>query len=323
MIVYFFPRIAIDKLVVFLAVDKRAHEALPFEKARLIVRFFYYHLIFLSFLLMLWTDSYAQRPNFSPVWSLAWTDWLSAPIAINAIRFFFLASALVGGWWHDHWMGRLVAFTGVFQFHAMVNSFGITNHQWLPWLYASFLFLFLPDARAGREASYEERKKFLFIVWGAQAVFLSTYFLSGFGKIYWSFWAEVQGDVSALAPSALARHIITELSRVKAIGIFGSFFAQYPLAGWPLSLGAVYLQFFSLWAAFRPALHKLWAFGLVMFHIGSYLIMNIVFFEPVVLLLILLASSPLENPRQTWRDTARDLPLFGWIFRVLMKPVPF
>lgn len=305
----------VKKLTALLGIDELAADDAASEKTKLIIRFFYFHLVFLSFLMLLWSASYAGRQNFDPVWPMFWARFVDAATAVNITRYFFVGSTLFGAWFYHRWIGRFAAFLGILEFHAMTNSFGIENHQWLPWLYAAFLFLFLPCIMGNAQESREERRELLMIFWGAQAAFFATYFLSGFGKVYWSFYAAAQGGLSAFVPDALARHIAAELSRIHSVGAFGSFFVEHPLLGWPLTLGVIYFQFFALWAAFRPSLHRLWAFALVCFHLGTYLIMNIVFFEPVVLLLVFFADSPFRRPKHTWRVTLRDLPLFGWVLR--------
>ena len=90
------PRMIADKLAAMLRLDELASQERSYEHARLIIRFFYFHLVFLSFLMLLWTGTYAGRQNFDPVWSIAWARYVAPPVAIHAIRYFFAASVFIG-----------------------------------------------------------------------------------------------------------------------------------------------------------------------------------------------------------------------------------
>jgi len=48
----------------------------------------------------------------------------------------------------------------IFQVHALLSSFVQVDHHWYPWLYVSFLLIFLPDIFIKKEQSLEERKNF-------------------------------------------------------------------------------------------------------------------------------------------------------------------
>ncbi|MCP6719988.1 MAG: hypothetical protein KJI72_01500 [Patescibacteria group bacterium] len=287
------------------------------EKAKTITRFLYYFLAFRSLSILFGRGQYAsQEGNFSPIWSIKWAELLNFPDVINIIVFFFLISAFVGALFNQLRVGRVIAFLGVFQLHAFLSSFIQVDHQWYPWLYVTFLLIFLPDAPA-QEYSFEKRKKFLLVFFGAQAAIFTIYSMAGFGKTYGAIEQFLQGGVHAFAPEALALHIAHWLVANNSTSLVGSFIIAHPLVGWPFFVGSIYLLLFSLWAVFKPSLHRLWAFGLLLYHIGVYAAMNISFLGSPLLLLLLFFDSPFKKRGVKWKEIILDLPLFGWLLRRL------
>lgn len=80
--------------------------------------------------------------------------------------------------------------------------------------------------------------------------------------------------------------------------------------------GSLYLELFAFIAVFRPRLHRPWALGLILFHVGSGLVLGIGFPNHVLLLGICGLASPFAAETQRWGETLSDLPLFGDLFRL-------
>lgn len=293
-----------------------------FWKARNIVQYFYYHLAFLAVLFLPWWDNFLTRANFSPLWPIAWAGYTTFPAAVNIVRVTFLIGTFAGAFFYRHRLGRIAAFLGIVQFHTLESSFGQPNHQWYPWLYIALLFLFLPDAWGGRGQTREDRKKFLIIFWGAQALFLLTYSMAGLGKFWGALQQFAASQPNAFSPNAFALQIADWSTLMQSRPLLAPFFVAHPLAGWPLYLGALYLQLFAVAAAFRPAIAKLWALGLILFHIGTYLTMDIYFLPPILLLLLLFFDSPFRDPRTAWRNVLFDLPLIGSVIKLSARGIP-
>jgi polyhydroxybutyrate depolymerase len=89
---------------------------------------------------------------------------------------------------------------------------------------------------------------------------------------------------------------------------------------WPFFAGAVYLLFFSIIVAFRPTLHRLWAFGIIMFHVGNYLVINIGFNAHDFLISLLLILSPFAPAKVGFWEIVRDLPIIDFFIRNKGKP---
>ena len=92
----------------------------------------------------------------------------------------------------------------------------------------------------------------------------------------------------------------------------GTFIVTYPLVGWLLYLGAIYLQLFAVVAAFRPALHRVWGMVLIGFHLMSALTFAIGFPRNVLLLALFLVGSPFVEGKPSWRTVLTQLPVIGW-----------
>lgn len=294
------------------------NEGEAFAKAAHITQYFYYVLLFAAiFTLPMW-DFAVQRRDFSPVWSMAWTSLVDYETAVNIIRFLFLGTALVGAFWWKHRVARLLAFLGILQFHAFESSFAGINHQWYLWVYAALLFVFLPDPKEKTEP--KDRKLFLLVFWGTQVFILLTYTMSGLGKLLGALGQMLEGQAHAFLPQAFSLHIAYWMNAIQSTTLLGPFVVEHPFIVWPFFVASMYVLAFSLWAAFKPSLHKLWAFFLILFHIGTFLTMKILFVPPALLLTILFFDSPFANPKTDWRKTLSDIPLAGWLLdRVLSK----
>jgi hypothetical protein len=77
----------------------------------------------------------------------------------------------------------------------------------------------------------------------------------------------------------------------------------------------MYLETFSVIAAFRPRLHRLWGLGLIAFHFGTQLVMGFTFAPNIVLVGLLLVCSPFAPDRVKVKETVLDLPILYFISR--------
>jgi hypothetical protein len=252
--------------------------------------------------------------GYSPPWPLSWATYLSLSreATINILRFFFVAATIIGSFTYRRFLGRLLVFLGVWQIHAVLSSFYSPNHQWYPWLYTSFIFLFLPDIWK-RIGDRDANKKFLLMIWCAQALILLTYTLSGFWKFAFLFLQVMNGEVHGFAIDGFAYQIASWLPRLDYKVILGEFIIDHPVIGWPIYVGSYFLEFFALWAAVRPSLQKLWATGLVIFHFGTIVVMGIQFMPSILILIILFFNSPFTPHEFSIKKVIYDLPIVGQI----------
>ena len=80
-------------------------------------------------------------------------------------------------------------------------------------------------------------------------------------------------------------------------------------------LACVYLELFAFWAAFRPSLHRWWAAGLILFHVGVYLLMSIAFSQAVLLVGLLFLASPFRGEEPVRGVVVKQLPVLSWLLR--------
>ena len=255
------------------------------------------------------------RATLTPLWPVSWLRLVDLRSGVLAILIFYLCGALVGAIFPTKRWARVLTFLGVFEFSAFENSFGKINHSMHLWVLTAFVLIFLPRIDRANVASRNLRQRFLIIFWGCQAILLLAYSMSGLGKLLGGFYQLFIGQTHIFLPGAFSMVVAERLQQTHSVSLLGPWLIAHPLAGWPFILADLYLQFFSFWAAFRPALHRFWAIALILFHIGSYLFMAINFAPMALLVAILLLNSPFVRAIDGWRQVLHDLPLFGILFR--------
>ena len=294
--------------LLFNFIQNYAKQEVPFIQAKNIVRIFYCFLLFAAVWHIEWTAKILSLNLTSNdaelLWPVAWAKLLSFPFAIKIILLFFIASSLLAALKPWNQWTRSLACISTLTFVALFNSFGKIYHFYHLLVLVSFLLIFLP-----RKTS--DRQKTLLIILGCQAIIFLTYTLAGVGKLLGIAWRVSQGRVSLLDTSALARHISHKIVAQNIPSILGDWFIQHQFIGWVLLLGSVYLLVFSFWAAFKPSLHKLWAAGLILFHIAIFLTMYINFSYNILLLALFFFNSPFYE--HNWEQTLKDLPIIGYL----------
>ena len=297
-------------------------QAWRFTAAQTLVRAFYVFLLYLAIQqvteLAVLTD---QRLDL-PVWPVAWLGRSGAlfPAGVKALFFCYLGSnvlaAALPGWRSL----RIAAFLGLLEYVALKNSFGKINHSFhLPLLVAGLL-VFLPagwDARAAG-VGRATRQGTLLVFWLCQAGVLLSYTMSGLGKLGGAVYQLARGQPSAFAPGALGAHIALRLFQTHSQSELGAWIIHHPWLTWPGLPGAIYLELFSFWIAFRPALQRPWAAGLILFHLGTFFTMTITFPQSSFLLALLFFPSPFAPARfPGWQTLLFQLPLAGEVSKML------
>ncbi|MEM7331235.1 MAG: hypothetical protein AAF490_04015 [Chloroflexota bacterium] len=286
-----------------------AHQA-----AALIVRLYY------AFIIFLFSDDYMRKveewvlldaSDLLLLWPVGWVTWVGVDTAVYAISLLLIGGAVLSLLWPEKRPFRLAAFVGLFLIMAIENSFGKINHSMHAWLAVGFCFIFLPT---GKPVNRVQRVTYLTTFWYAQALMLWFYSMSGIWKVNQGFAQLFAGEISAFHPYAMAQQIANRLLQDNSTSILGPFIVENPLIGWPVYLSALYLEFFSFVAAFRPALHRFWGLSLALFHLGTFLTMSIQFNQNILLLGLILMASPFHPASWRWQDTIRDLPILGWVY---------
>ena len=278
-----------------------------------------YYLVFLYIsvsTLPLW-NQYRARPVIAPQWPAKWIEVASGNVAslpqiLTVLEILFLAAAATVALLPGLRIARILATVGLLEFVAVDNSYGQITHYWHAWLLSSLMLIFLPNGWQSAERDPKKQREALSTIWGAQTVVLLSYSMSGLWKLVFGLGQLSFGLANAFSPTALARHIAEQFIESGDMGILGHLVIAHYWLGWPLFLGAMYLELFAIYAAFRPSLLVVWGLGLITFHAMVYLTMAINFSYAALLLVVVVASSPFRPAQFSWRATLGDLPLFGW-----------
>lgn len=299
------------------AIEAYAHDDRALEKALALVPYLYFFLLYKAFSLAAqwkFSPSYSAD-RFHPIWPVAWLSYFDFAQAVIIIPGLFLLGMTLASFFFSHRIARIFAFLTLFQYHAFVSSFGAPDHTIFVWIYPLLFLIFLPDLWKKEKPTFLEKKKFLVGFLGVQIYIGVIYSLAGLGKVVRGLEQLLAGQANFLSPDAFALHIANWLPNLGSESLLGPFIIWHPLVGWPLFLGMLYFQVFTLFAIFRPALHWLWGIFLILFYIFNFLTMDIVFVDTFFLIAALLLNSPFSPPRVSLRDTLCDLPIFGIAFR--------
>jgi len=252
-------------------------------------------------------------------WVVAWM-----PDAMTGGTFAVVISLVAGAlglfFSHHRWV-RVLVFVALVQAIGFRYSFGGLNHGFHFWIWVAFCLCFLPDGR--RETvthSYAQRYHYLTVFWLAMAILALFYSLSGFWKVAAGVEALLNGNINSFSPMALATLVADKLQQSGENTLLGEVLLDWPWLGWPAHLWVIYVELFALVAVFRPRLHQLWGGMLIAFHLGTFLLMGIVFGKHVLLLTLFYLWSPFA-PAFEWRRVLASVPLLGWMFPLPHKVV--
>ncbi len=293
-----------------------------FEKAKMLIPFFYYFLFFIAFTHLEGLNALiaAGAADFIPRSPLFWAPYVDYSAVVTVVFLGWTLTALLASLLPYARAARILAFVGFFEYHAFASSFGGPNHQWDHWLWISFILIFLPALT--REPSSDTRRTFSLVFWGAQAFLLLTYTMAGIGKLTYAFIQFSQGQAHAFSPDAGALYAATQLNLMHETVPLADIIISNPWLAWIPFLCLLELQTFALVVAFRPQLHRMWGLGLILFHIGTFLTMRAVFTAPSGLLLLFLLASPFAPEKQKLGETLSAIPLFGHIYKYVTKKIP-
>lgn len=257
-----------------------------------------------------------KSAELRPVFSLFWASSFPYPVVLDIVKYFFLIAVLVGAAFYKYWWGRFIAFLGVWQLTSLVASFhqAFFYYLWQPWLFASFLFIFLPkieiDAAKYAQAA---RKRILLIVWGVLALYLLNFTNITISRIVGAVLQTLRGETTVFSPLGYATQLAEYNLRLPEITPFSKYFIENPMIGWPMFMFGLYVFLFSFWAAIRPNLIRLWGFLLFFIETASYLVTTIAFYWTIVFLVLLLFDTPFVKKSPSWREVVTQIPIFGFL----------
>lgn len=294
-----------------------------FAATQTLIQTFYY---FCLYLVATRLPDFLHAPSPQPsllLWPVCWLNWVNPiEVGVDAIFVFFVISTLLAAIYPASRTVRIATFVSWLEYVALENSIPKIGHSLHLIVVISFLFIFLPRGwqLPARLTSRLVRQQTVLTFWSCQAFILLTYTMSGLAKVGGAFYQIAMGQPNAFLPEALARHVAERLWQTDSSSLFGNLIIAHPNFGWPLFIGTLYVQFFSLWIAFRPSLQAFWAIALICFHLSSYFFMTINFPQNCFLLALFFFHSPFvsQTPFLTKTKVSQifcDLPFFGLLFK--------
>jgi hypothetical protein len=283
----------------------------PFFLAQTAVRVYYFFLLHSAVLLFFqWDTGIGPQTGISFIWPIFWLKFINFPFGLALIKISFIVSSILASFIPQSRLVRIVSFVTLMEFVALYFSVLQLDVDWFTMLLASFFLIFLPDNWSNpTEYPEKEKKKFLLVFWGTQAITLLTYSMAGIGKLVGAYGQILGGQSNAFDPKAGALHIADRLIVTNSTSPLGPWGVENYLILWPFFVGSIYLLLFSFVIAFRPSLHRLWALGLILFHTGNYLVINIGFNAHDFLLSLLLILSPFAPWKVNLKEAFMKLPL--------------
>ena len=283
-----------------------------FVRAQSVISAYYAVLLFLSVNNLYSWQTYLTATDLAPRWPVFWLRYVDTDVGISWILWLHLFGGLVAVTLARFRLVRILVFVSLLEFLALKYSFGPINHGDHLSILIGFVLIFLPPGwRASARTSREVRAATLLVFSGCQALIMLTYSMAGFWKISGVVRQVIMGEVHALAPKGLAQQVAAKLLSVESTTPLGPWLIEHYAIGWLLMVGTLYLQFFALWAAFRPSLHQCWALALILFHVASHLTIGVGFAQNTLWLALFFLLSPFRPQSFEWRRTSRDLPVVG------------
>ena len=203
----------------------------------------------------------------------------------------------MAGSWPRQQSFRILVFIALFLTNAVTNSAGATTHLYQFWLWSAFVLATVPG-QFPRVTEHRFRQNLIWGWWGAQSIVLMFYGLSGFWKTEGLIEQLFKGEPNLLSNSGISYHLASEMIRTGSQPLLGRWLLQFQSFSPLLAIGVIVLQLSCFAAIFRPGwLTRALGIGLILFHVGTYLFLAITYPTNVVLVGILLATSPFSKGR--------------------------
>jgi len=292
-----------------------------YGRAQLMVKFYYLASIYFACATIVDIHETArQTPSWDFLWPVGWLAHSPVDIAtaIDCLALLWLLACLLCLQF-DRWFFRALFAIAALQVGAASNSFGGMNHAYHAWFWIGFCLIFLPDA-VGRTGPRAAKMGYLTVIATCQALLLSFYSLAGLWKILGGIFALLAGREGNFSPNGLSLTLADRILQTGTSPLLGRVVIEHTWLSQPMFLAVIYIQFVAVIAAFRPRLHACWGYFIIAFHIGTWLLMEILFIQHVVLLALFLVMSPFAPQTLTLREIAADLPALGRLARRLVPP---
>lgn len=253
--------------------------------------------------------------QYDLLWPVWWMQFVPLATAGWVLAHLALAAGFLGIlFWRIRAVRVLTSFAFL-ELMALSNSHGSMAHGFHEWFWISVCFWLLPTAHP-RELEHDRagRTMFLHAFGFAPALILFFYTLSGLYKCLHSSLMLLNGQFGGFSPAAMAVTLAKRALETGSNPMWAEPVIAYPLLGWPIYLGFIFVEVVSIAVFFRPVLHRAWGMILIAFHFGTLLFLDITFPLHVLINALLFVMSPYA-PRANWRTMLAAVPIVGWLFR--------
>jgi hypothetical protein len=291
-----------------------------FSRARLIVKAYYLLSIYFSAsTIPQMHDMAGATGAWLYLWPVRWIGHASnAATIIDWLCFAWLLTSLAAFAFTQSRIIRTLFACAMLEVAAVSNSLGGINHGFHAWFWVGFLLIFLP-ARMEAAPSRSGKMAYLSVIAGCQTLLLSFYTLAGFQKFAAGIHSVDHGALGNFSSFGLASTIADRMVQTGTTPLLGRAMVDYPWLSLPLFLPIIFIQMMAVIVAFRPRLHPVWGWALIAFHVGTWLLMEILFIQHVALLALFLVASPFTPDRMAWRDALADIPVIGPLANLLPR----
>jgi hypothetical protein len=253
-----------------------AMQKAAFFRTQVLVRIFY----ILSFVLgieLITPVMQGLRPEHVDwLWPVAWLRWVPPARAVPAIFAVYLLASLAAALDPRWRTARVATAVGLLLLLATRFSSGKIDHGYHFWLWTAGVLCLLPKRTTepiGCNAA--TRHHSLLVFFGAQLVIALFFSVSGAWKLAVAVYQLLLGEANAFTAEAMARQVAEQFVTTHQMTWLGHFIVDHVRWGHAPYLLAIFLELFSLAAVFRPRLHRIWGCGLMLFQLGTRLVLDV------------------------------------------------
>lgn len=272
-----------------------------FEKGYFLISLFYFFVLYLCFQsftfnsqLPSWSEIINSQAYFMPQWGSGWLTILEWPSAVRFVYIFFLITALLGVvFWSRSRIIRALVALGLFQYLSLISSFGYADHFLTMMSFAAIMFVLLPNKKT---KTY--KPDFLKVIFGLQAIILTTYSISGIYKMIGLAKQLKRGVSSALSTNGMTLH-----SSKTSYFSGNEYFLQNYLIDYPgywiptLQVGGIFIELLSIFFLFKIGLHRIWGLILIIFHLAIAMSVGPDFSFHTLMIALFILFSPFGSER--------------------------
>lgn len=260
------------------------------------------------------TGLMAQDWDF--LWPVSWLSFVEPGPASDWLALAWLAASIAAFQFTGRRVARVLFSVTMLQVAAVANSLGGMNHLYHAWFWVGAVLIFLPDG-PGRRSARSTKMTYLSVVAGCQTLLLGFYTLSGFIKFGAGGAAMSDGVTGNFSANVLAETLAHRILQTGTSPLLADIVIDHAWLAQPLFLPLIFVQMVAVIAAFRPRLHRIWGYAIIAFHVGTWVLMEIFFYQHVALLALFLVASPFAPRRTTVREVAADIPIIGPLINLL------